>query len=202
MGLNDSVKLVLREYAESLILALLLALFLRFFVVSAYRIPSDSMSPTLLKGDFVLAYKLPYGVRIPFLDQKWAGRAPYRGEVVVFRCPGRLRSTCLKRVVALEGDRVELRDGELWVNERPAEKEGAGPGTSVANYGPVVVPPGHFFALSDDLMAKEDSRRGGAVAVNELEGRVFLIWLSLDWEVSESEKWPALRRNRLFQWIN
>ncbi len=202
MGLSESLRIVLRDYAESLILAIVLALLVRLFVVGAYRIPSDRMAPTLVRGDFVLAYKIPFGLRWPFVEKKtWQGRPPKRGEIVVFRCPGFRQKRCLKRVAAVEGDRLEIREGGLFINEKAQGFPPASAG--LAAYGPVVVPPGHFFALSDDLQSPEDSRSWGAVRVEDLDGRVLMIWLSLDWDRgTEHRQWPSVRWERLFQWIH
>lgn len=118
---SHSLRLVFREYAESLFIAVGLALILRFFVVSTYHIPSASMVPSLKPGDLLLAYKLPYGLAIPFSSKKLGGAHPERGDVVVFRCPYQTSKSCIKRVVALPGDRVEIKQHRLFINERPAK---------------------------------------------------------------------------------
>jgi signal peptidase I len=118
-GLNsNSVRVVLRQYFESFALAIVIALILRFFVVSSFQVTLDSMSPTLRRGDFVLAYKLPYGWPIPFMGGKKLGRrSPLRGEVVVIRPPKNQSILNARRVVAVAGDRVEARAGRLYVND-------------------------------------------------------------------------------------
>src|SRR3954462_14298590 len=101
------VTIVLREYVESLLVAVIIAVFLRIFVVSAYKIPTSSMMPTLMAGDFVFAYKLPYGVPIPFTAEKIGVELPKHGDVVVFRLPGNESVNYVKRVVGLPGERIE-----------------------------------------------------------------------------------------------
>ena len=108
----------MREYMESLIVAVLVALVLRFFVVSAYKIPTGSMVPTLKVGDFIFAYKLPYGVPVPFSGgERWGQRLPKRGDVVVFRYPGNQNVNYVKRVVGLPGDRIAIKNKRLLINE-------------------------------------------------------------------------------------
>lgn len=115
-------KVILREYGESLLIAVALALVLRFFVISAYKIPTGSMIPTLKAGDFIFAYKLPYGVPIPFSGgERWAQSLPKRGDVVVFRYPGNETINYVKRVVGLPGDRIAIQNKKLVINEVEAE---------------------------------------------------------------------------------
>lgn len=115
------VKVLLREYMESLIVAILVALCLRFFVISAYKIPTGSMVPTLKIGDFIFAYKLPYGVPIPFSNgDRFNKSLPKRGDVVVFRYPGNQNVNYVKRVVGLPGDRIAIKNKKLYINETEA----------------------------------------------------------------------------------
>lgn len=110
-----------REYVETLLAALIIAILIRVFVLTAYKIPTSSMLPTLMSGDFVFAYRLPYGLLFPFASQKvWQTGKPKRGEVVVFRYPGDENLNFIKRVVGIEGDKVEIRERRLYINDRPA----------------------------------------------------------------------------------
>lgn len=121
------IKILLREYMESLIVAVLVALCLRFFVISAYKIPTGSMVPTLKIGDFIFAYKLPYGVPIPFSDgDRWGKALPNRGDVVVFRYPGNQNVNYVKRVVGLPGDRIAIKNKKLYINEAEASYDALG----------------------------------------------------------------------------
>lgn len=115
-------KLVLREYVESLVIAVILAVILRTFVFTAYKIPSESMLPNLVVGDFIFAYKLPYGVDLPLVGKKWwTGQIPERGAIVVFKHPKDKTVSYVKRVVGLPGDRVEIRAGKVLINDQEAQ---------------------------------------------------------------------------------
>ena len=226
---------LLREYTESLIVAVCLALVLRFFVISAYKIPTGSMLPTLKVGDFIFAYKLPYGFPIPFSGgERLAPKLPVRGDVVVFRYPGNENVNYVKRVVGLPGDRIEIKDKKLYIDGTPADvqpldpkiiadipsaelysasKESYGalssnPEHTIMNsveskadaFGPVVVPPGQIFVLGDNRDSSDDSRYWGTVPVTHLEGRVIMVWLSLDWmNMWAGEALPHVRWERLFR---
>lgn len=113
-----------REYAESIGIAVLIALVLRAFVVEAFKIPTGSMIPTMEIGDHIFVNKLLYGVRVPFTNKKvldW--REPRHGEVIVFTYPCDREKDYIKRVVAVGGERVEVRCGQLFVNGEPVEQE-------------------------------------------------------------------------------
>jgi signal peptidase I len=107
-----------REYTESIGVAVLIALFLRAFVVEAFKIPSGSMIPTLQVGDHIFVNKFIYGVRVPFTNIKFGMeyRKPRRGEVIVFIYPKEPDKDFIKRIVAIEGDTVEVRDNQIFIN--------------------------------------------------------------------------------------
>jgi signal peptidase I len=107
-----------REYTESIGVAVLIALFLRAFVVEAFKIPSGSMIPTLQVGDHIFVNKFIYGVRVPFTNIKFGMeyRKPRRGEVIVFIYPKEPDKDFIKRIVAVEGDTVEVRDNQVFIN--------------------------------------------------------------------------------------
>lgn len=212
-------KSILREYLESLVLAVLVAILIRSFILTAYKIPTSSMQPTLKTGDFVFAYKLPFGIEFPFSDRKWVtGQLPKRGDIVVFRHPKDKSASFIKRVIGLPGDRIEIKNGQLIVNQSPVPSELVQavdqelPGISIyaeklegrayavagqgANYGPELVPPGQIFMMGDLRAESEDSRVWGAVPVENIEGRVILIWMSLKWSGNES---PSVRWERIFK---
>src|SRR6187200_1443254 len=114
-------KSTFREYAEAILMALLLALFIRTFIVQAFKIPSGSMIPTLAIGDHILVNKFVYGVRIPyFRKQLFSVGSPRRGDVVVFIYPQDEDKDFIKRVVGVAGDVVEVRDKKVYVNGEPA----------------------------------------------------------------------------------
>ena len=118
--LSFARKSAAREYTESIGGAILVALLLRAFVFEPFHIPSGSMIPTLLVGDFIFVNKMSYGLRIPFTDpakvHKLAEGAPSRGDVVVFIVPQHPEVDYVKRVVGLPGDRIEVRENQVWVN--------------------------------------------------------------------------------------
>ena len=113
-----------REYVESIGVAILIALLLRAFVVEAFKIPSASMIPTMQIGDFIFVNKFLYGVRVPWTDTKvFDVRAPRRGEVIVFKNPCFPERDFIKRIVAVEGDTVEVRCNRLRVNGQLVPEE-------------------------------------------------------------------------------
>ena len=117
-------KSTLREYVESIGIAILIALFLRTFVVEAFKIPSASMIPTMEIGDHIFVNKFIYGIRVPYTRTKFMQfRAPKRGEVIVFINPCEPEKDFIKRIVATEGDTVELRCNQLFINGAPIESE-------------------------------------------------------------------------------
>lgn len=127
----------LRNYFETFCLALILGLFIRFFVLSSYRIPSESMYPSLWMGDFVFAFRLPFGVQLPGTDLKLGSlKDPRRGEVIVFRHPQETSQIFIKRVVGISGDRIEIKKGELWINGQKAEYETVNPDPRWVEEGP------------------------------------------------------------------
>ncbi len=115
------------EYARSFFPIFLIVLLLRSFLVEPFRIPSGSMMPTLLIGDFILVNKFVYGIRLPVINEKIVDiNAPERGDVVVFRYPEDPSTPFIKRVVGLPGDRIAYTDKALWVNGEPIATESLG----------------------------------------------------------------------------
>jgi signal peptidase I len=114
-----------REYVESIAVAVLIALFLRAFVVEAFKIPSGSMIPTLQVGDHIFVNKFIYGVRLPWTNVKFgmSYHKPRRGEVIVFIYPKEPDKDFIKRIVAVEGDTVEVRDNVVLVNDQPIPRQ-------------------------------------------------------------------------------
>jgi signal peptidase I len=144
-----------------LALAVLAVVLLRVFVLEPFRIPSDSMAPTLVAGDQVLVDKRAY-----------SGGAPRRGDLAVFRAP-RTGEILLKRVVAVGGDTVGIEDGVLVVDGRRPREPYADPDAIDSVYfGPVRVRPGTVFVLGDNRANSEDSRDFGAVPADRMIGRV------------------------------
>jgi signal peptidase I len=130
---------LLVEYSRSLFPVILIVLLLRSFLVEPFRIPSGSMMPTLLVGDFILVNKFAYGLRLPVLDTKFVGVGePKRGDVVVFRYPKDPSIDYIKRVIGLPGDRIAYYDKKLFINGEPMEQSaldtyvGVGSGVSMS----------------------------------------------------------------------
>jgi signal peptidase I len=219
---------VFREYFESIIVAIVIALILRAFVISAYKIPTSSMAPTLKVGDAIFAWKLPYGVRIPFTKSViFKPRTPNRGDVVVFRYPEDESLSFVKRVIALPGDKIQIRQKRVFINDQmlsysPVEKSEEGDeyivqkellgdhahlvmfkrGEDDDAFGPVVIPNDKIFVLGDNRDSSDDSRAFGMVPIDNLEGKAVLIWVSLDWHgQTRSNKFPGVRADRIFSRI-
>jgi signal peptidase I len=198
-----SRKSVLREYAEAIIVAMLLAFAIRVFVVQAFKIPSGSMIPTLLIGDHILVSKLSYGLQWPG-DCKfrmtfppvtcYASRIvvsfgePQRGDVIVFRYPEDEEKDFIKRIVGLPGDRIEIRNKIVYVNGTPLQDKaytqrvdpGVIDGTTNPrdNFGPVTVPEHAYFVMGDNRDQSLDSRFWGFVSDHKIKGKAFRIYWS------------------------
>ena len=134
MSSRKSQKSVVREYTEAIIIAVILALFIRSFIVQAFKIPSGSMLPTLQIGDHLLVNKFIYGVKNPITGAMlipW--KSPTRGDVVVFKYPKDESIDYIKRVIGVAGDTVELRNGEVFINNQAIEDVSACYVTQLAN---------------------------------------------------------------------
>ncbi|MEW8977115.1 MAG: signal peptidase I [Symbiobacterium sp.] len=157
----------LRELAETVAVALLAALLVRTFGVQLYRVDGESMLPTLHHGDRLLVNKLVYRLR-----------APAPGEVVVLQDPGGTGRHLVKRVIAVAGEEIRVRDDEVLVDGRRLAESYTNP-ESPGTYdaGPLVVPEGYVFVMGDNRGASLDSRLFGPVPVEQVEGRaVALVW--------------------------
>ncbi len=197
------------ELSQSLFPVILAVLIIRSFIVEPFRIPSGSMIPTLLPGDFILVSKFTYGLRLPVLHTRIFGDGqPERGDVVVFRYPEDPSQDYIKRIVALPGDTLRYEHKKLYINGKPAPQELVGryppdPAAVVKrehlediNHEILVyknardggfsfqVPPGEYFAMGDNRDRSSDSRYWGGVPASNLVGKAFLIWMSWDWRDS------------------
>ncbi len=175
-GRKRKSKSTFREYTEAIVIALLLALFVRTFVVQAFKIPSGSMENTLLVGDHILVNKFIY----------WF-RAPRRGDIIVFRFPMDERRDFIKRVIALPGEEVMVRGKKIYIDcPTPKAPGGCEPldekyvsfkpnGAALgleSNWGPRKVPPNHLFMLGDNRNNSQDSRFWGFLEMGEPLGHV------------------------------
>ena len=194
-------KSVFREYAEAILVAVVLALFIRTFVVQAFKIPSGSMKPTLLVGDHILVNKFIYGVKLPFLDTTLIPvSGPKRGDIVVFKFPEDPKKDFIKRVIAIPGDVVEVRNKKVYLNHKPmAVTYGTyldphvmpGSARPRDNMRAVTVPPLSLFVMGDNRDHSYDSRFWGFVDYSMLRGKAFIIYWSWNREN------PGIRWKRL-----
>jgi len=207
-GKSDTIKKksTFREYAEAIIVALVLALFIRTFVVQAFKIPSGSMEPTLEIGDHILVNKFIYGIKLPFTSISLLPLGnPKRGEVIVFIYPLDTSKDFIKRVVAVEGDTVKIVNKKLYINGAEVDdshavyKENTIFAAEIQkrdNFGPVTVPKGHLFVLGDNRDRSLDSRFWGFVPLKDVRGKAFMIYWS--WNGQET----TLRWKRIGQLVH
>ena len=197
---------IVREYIEAILIAVILALFVRTFVVQAFKIPSGSMKPTLQIGDHILVNKFIYGVKLPFFDKTIIPiEDPERGDVVVFKFPEDPEKDFIKRVIGIGGDTIEIRDKKIYLNGKPMKDEHGVftdsriiPGSSRPrdNFGPVTVPKHALFVMGDNRDHSYDSRFWHYVDLSMVKGKAFIIYWSWD---SES---PGVRWNRIGKLIH
>lgn len=182
----------LQEYIEAIILAIVIAFFVRTFVIQAYKIPSGSMKPTLQIGDHILVSKFNYGIKLPLIRSTLIPfGAPERGDIVVFIYPEDRSKDFIKRLIALPGDTVEIRDKKILVNGLPYQ-DGHGvytdrmiiPGSVQPrdNFGPVKVPENSFFVMGDNRDESYDSRFWGMVNQRDVLGKALIIYWSWNQE--------------------
>ncbi len=178
-----------KEYIEPIIIAVVIALFIRAFIVQAFKIPSSSMEPTLLVGDHILVNKFIYGIRIPFIEKKVLQfYQPKRGDIIVFIYPRDRSKDFIKRVIATEGEKVEIIRNKIYINDQLIEDpwgryekpESLKYIPYLDHYGPYVVPKNSLFVLGDNRDNSQDSRFWGFVHVNEVKGKAFIIYFSWD----------------------
>ena len=184
---KDRIKKEIREWVESLLIALVLALFIRTFFIQAFKIPSGSMRMTLIEGDRLLVNKLRYGPKIPFTKKRIPGFTKLkRGDVIVFIFPKDLKRDFIKRLIALGGDTVEIKSGSLYINGKLFDdprvqdifyyNEG-----QYGELGKITkVPPGYVFVLGDNSGSSHDSRYWGFVPEENIVGYAELIYWPLN----------------------
>ena len=203
------------DYSRSFFPVLLFVLVIRSFIFEPFRIPSGSMMPTLLQGDYIFVKKYSFGLRLPVLDKKIIETGePERGDVVVFRLPSEPSINYIKRVIGLPGDEIVYEghrltvNGELIAVTRDADLPNA---SAAARYieqlgdrkhaiivtnprnamrdGKFTVPDGHYFMMGDNRDNSRDSRFIGAIPETHLVGEAVRIWMHMD-----GLEWPEWTR--------
>ena len=202
-------KSVVREYAEAIAIAILLALFIRTFVVQAFKIPSGSMLPTLLIGDHLLVNKFIYGIRVPFSGKVLVPlKDPKSGDIIVFKFPKDRTIDYIKRVVGVPGDKIEVKNKKVYRNDKLAEDPFAhftsttilpGSVSPKDNFGPITVPEGKYFVMGDNRDNSSDSRFWGFVETNAVLGKAMIIYWS--WDIDKPllsvDRFSSIRWGRL-----
>ncbi len=224
-------KSILREYFELIVETAVFVFFVMTFVVQAFQIPTGSMEPTLLVGDFLLVNKMAY-VRpeIPLEGVLMPRKPIARKDIVVFKYTKELTKDFVKRVIALEGEKLEIKDKQVYINDKPLEEPYKVHSDAQVyakndayhyddlirdNFGPVVVPKGHCFVMGDNRDNSADSRYWGFLPLANIKGRPWLIYFSYN---AERDAWqktavrdrlkkivsflPKARWGRMFRIIN
>ena len=190
-----------RETIETIVVALILALFIRTFIVQAFKIPSGSMLETLQIGDHLLVSKFLYGVTLPFTDKVIIPVGdPERGDIIVFKFPEDESKDFIKRIIGLPGDVIRIEDKVVYVNGKRLDE----PYTHHTkytmepirdNYGPYKVPEGEYFMMGDNREESYDARWWGPVKREKIIGKALFIYWS--WESLTDIRW-----SRLGHWVH
>ncbi len=178
---------LIREWAETIIIASLLAMFIRSFVVQPFKIPTGSMRTTLIEKDRILVNRFIYGIRIPFTTVRFFKfKYPKRGDVIVFNYPEDPKRAFIKRLIAKEGDIVEIKEGKIFINSEEFEHPAIDNiyYYNRGDYGligqKVTVPKNCYYVLGDNSGSSRDSRYWGFVDDKYLIGKTFLIYWPLN----------------------
>jgi len=202
-------KSVIREYAESLIIAVVLALFVRTWVFQAFKIPTGSMEPNLLVGDHLIVNKMIFSPAVTSLERILLPRREIRrGDIIVFKYPEEPERDFIKRVIGLPGDRLELRRKTIYINGSPITEDYAyltEPPSSAEEvtedlrefYGPIAVPSDQYFMMGDNRDNSEDSRYWGALPAHYIKGRALFIYFSYDAGAASNPAYRSIRWERL-----
>ncbi len=220
------------EWTKSLGGAVLLFIVIRTLLIQTFVITSGSMEKTLLVGDFLVLNKAAYGAEIPFTRKRLPGYAEFqRGDVIVFRAAHAPDLDLVKRLIGLPGDTLSMRNAVLYLDGKPQtepyvqhvspdadgyhpwmvwQKQYLAPGVDPAtyhptlnNWGPIVVPPGHFFAMGDNRDLSLDSRYWGFVDATKVKGRVLGIYFSYDPDAADIVPWlQDIRWHRIFHGVH
>jgi signal peptidase I len=203
-------KSVAREYLESFLIAVILALFVRTWVFQAFKIPSGSMEPNLQIGDHLIVNKMEFAPTARAIERALLPhRDVRRGDVIVFKYPEDPERDFIKRVIGLPGDRVELRNKRVLINGQPLEDphayyleppsagRPARPSDVREEYGPVTVPDRQFFVMGDNRDNSQDSRYWGFLPASYVKGRALFIYFSIEEGASIASLAGGIRWGRI-----
>ena len=210
-------KSTVREYFESICVAVILALFVRTFVVQAFKIPTGSMENNLLIGDHLLVNKFVFAPTLSSLENKLLPIDPiHRGDILVFKYPEEPDRDFIKRVIGLPGETLELRNKKVYINGTALEepyvrflypasdsRTGESDVTSFdvrENYGPVTVPPDHYFMMGDNRDNSQDSRYWGFMPRDYVKGKALFVYFSFGEE--QAGLFSNIRWSRMFHQIH
>jgi signal peptidase I len=178
-------KSTLREYTDSILIAAILALFIRSFVFQAFKIPTGSMEDNLLVGDHILVNKFIYGPTATPLEEWLLPVRPLeRQDVIVFRAPQEPDKDFIKRVIGLPGESVVVEGGEVVLDGQPIDDPFANHKASFGSFHdtrePIEVPAGEFFVMGDNRENSRDSRYWGTVPRAYVKGKAMLVYWSYE----------------------
>ena len=216
---NGYKKSTAREYFESICIAVILALFVRTFVVQAFKIPTGSMENNLLIGDHLLVNKFVFAPTMTRLERMLLPIDPVRrGDILVFKYPQDPERDFIKRVIGLPGETLEVRNKKVYINGKPLEEkyvhfifppEERAPGdvsfdvSDKRDYGPVTVPERHYFMMGDNRDNSEDSRYWGVMPADYIKGKALFVYFSFtDPEARDSGGSFGVRWSRLLHQIH
>jgi len=205
-----------REYFESICVAVILALFVRTFIVQAFKIPTGSMENNLLIGDHLLVNKFVFAPTVSGLERTLLPIDPIRrGDIIVFKYPEEPERDFIKRVIGLPGETLELRQKRVYINGTlldepyvhylvPPDEENSGGGEFDVRvqYGPVTVPAGHYFMMGDNRDNSQDSRYWGFMPEEYIKGKALFVYFSFGEEPGLSGLVSGIRWNRIFHQIH
>jgi signal peptidase I len=208
-------KSVLREYTESLVVAVILALFVRTWVFQAFKIPTGSMEHNLLIGDHLIVNKMVFAPTLTAFERAiLPERQIRRGDIIVFKFPKDPERDFIKRVIGLPGDRVELHRKRVYVNGQALAEPYAEflepPSTGGAprvddlreEYGPVTVPTDQYFMMGDNRDNSEDSRYWGFLPASYIKGEALFIYFSFDETLPASHLLGGIQWARMFRRVH
>lgn len=180
---KQKIKSVVRDWVESIVVAFILAMIIRTFVIQAFKIPSGSMRSTLLEGDLILVNKFIYGAKIPFTGLNLpALRQPKKGDVIVFIYPDNPKKDFIKRLVGSPGETLEIKSGTVYVNDKPlidsifSQRYYYNRGEFGQEGKKIKIPEDNFFVLGDNSASSQDSRYWGFVPRKNILGKALVIY--------------------------